>query len=240
MSLSAAVAAAPLETSSGLSHPRIVTTASQKESTLRLIEQNEWARQVVNALRQKVDPYADREEDYLSSRLYMNWKTQAQDVYVRGEWFSHVGDKKAPVPTVMFSGARAGATSYARPGIDERLPYADETKGVYMRNRNLPGQPLEWVRPEKVGTQIESGNVDIMKYARDAAYLWWLTGEEKYGRMAAKVLDTFLQAITTRKVKNLPQYMKSLLWTSFATYKLNTISGITAPYKEVKNVYGLH
>ena len=40
------------------------------------------------------------------------------------------------------------------------------------------------------------------------------------------VLDTFLQAITTRKVKNLPQYMKSLLWTSFATYKLNTISGI--------------
>ena len=54
------------------------------------------------------------------------------------------------------------------------------------------------------------------------------------------VLDTFLQAITTRKVKNLPQYMKSLLWTSFATYKLNTISGITAPYKEVKNVYGLH
>ena len=40
--------------------------------------------------------------------------------------------------------------------------------------------------------------------------------------------------------KNLPQYMKSLLWTSFATYKLNTISGITAPYKEVKNVYGLH
>ena len=200
MSLSAAVAAAPLETSSGLSHPRIVTTASQKESTLRLIEQNEWARQVVNALRQKVDPYADREEDYLSSRLYMNWKTQAQDVYVRGEWFSHVGDKKAPVPTVMFSGARAGATSYARPGIDERLPYADETKGVYMRNRNLPGQPLEWVRPEKVGTQIESGNVDIMKYARDAAYLWWLTGEEKYGRMAAKVLDTFLQGIYYRDV----------------------------------------
>ena len=54
------------------------------------------------------------------------------------------------------------------------------------------------------------------------------------------VLNTFLQAITTRKVKNLPQYMKSLLWTIFATYKLNTISGITAPYKEVKNVYGLH
>ncbi len=119
-------------------------------------------------------------------------------MYIRGEWFSHVGEEKAPVPTVMFSGARAAATAYARPGIEERLPYADETQGVYMKNRNLPGQPLEWVRPEKVGTQIESGNIDIMRHARDAAYLWWLTGEEKYGRMAAKVLDTYLQGIYYR------------------------------------------
>ena len=165
---------------------------------MKLIEEQDWARKVVEALRQNVDKYAERGEDYLSSRLYMNWKTQAKDVYIRGEWFSHVGEEKAPVPTVMFSGARAAATAYARPGIEERLPYADETQGVYMKNRNLPGQPLEWVRLEKVGTQIESGNIDIMRHARDAAYLWWLTGEEKYGRMAAKVLDTYLQGIYYR------------------------------------------
>ena len=106
----------------------------------------------MEALRQNVDKYAERGEDYLSSRLYMNWKTQAKDVYIRGEWFSHVGEEKAPVPTVMFSGARAAATAYARPGIEERLPYADETQGVYMKNRNLPGQPLEWVRLEKAAT----------------------------------------------------------------------------------------
>ena len=182
------------------SHPCIVTTPAQKNATLELLEENEWARKVVENMRANVDRYADREEDYLSSRLYMNWKTQAKDVYIRGEWFSHVGELRAPVPTVMFSGARAGATGYARPGIDERLPYADETKGVYMKNRNLPGQPLEWVRPEKVGTQIESGNVDIMRCARDAAYLWWLTGEEKYGRMAARVLDTYLLGIYHRDV----------------------------------------
>ena len=111
-------------------HPCIVTTPSQKESTLKLVEEHEWARKVVEAMRANVDRYADKEEDYLSSRLYMNWKTQAKDVYIRGEWFSHVGEERAPVPTVMFSGARAGATGYARPGIDERLPYADETKGV--------------------------------------------------------------------------------------------------------------
>ena len=181
-------------------HPCVVTTPERKPETLDLIAQEEWARKVVDAMRANVDRYADKGEDYLSSRLYMNWKTQAKDVYIRGEVFSHVGEERAPVPTVMFSGARAGATGYARPGIDERLPYADETKGVYMRNRSTPDAPPEWVRPEKVGTQIESGNIDIMRCARDAAYLWWLTGEEKYGRTAARVLDTYLQGIYYRDV----------------------------------------
>ena len=194
----AVMSATPVPDGREAGHPCVVTTPSEKSATLKLIEEQDWARKVVEALRQNVDKYAERGEDYLSSRLYMNWKTQAKDVYIRGEWFSHVGEEKAPVPTVMFSGARAAATAYARPGIEERLPYADETQGVYMKNRNLPGQPLEWVRPEKVGTQIESGNIDIMRHARDAAYLWWLTGEEKYGRMAAKVLDTYLQGIYYR------------------------------------------
>lgn len=194
----AVMSATPVPDGREAGHPCVVTTPLEKSATLKLIEEQDWARKVVEALRQNVDKYAERGEDYLSSRLYMNWKTQAKDVYIRGEWFSHVGEEKAPVPTVMFSGARAAATAYARPGIEERLPYADETQGVYMKNRNLPGQPLEWVRPEKVGTQIESGNIDIMRHARDAAYLWWLTGEEKYGRMAAKVLDTYLQGIYYR------------------------------------------
>ncbi len=179
-------------------HPRIVTTPGQKSETLKLIAENKWAQKVLDELKKNVDKYADREEDYLSSRLYMNWKTQAKDVYIRGEWYSHVGTEKAPVPTVMYTGARAGATSYVRPSIDDRIPYADETKGVYMINQKAEGETFEWVHQDKTGGQIDAGNIDIMKYARDAAYLWWLTGEEKYGRMAARVLDTFLQGIYYR------------------------------------------
>ena len=133
----AVMSATPVPDGREAGHPCVVTTPSEKSATLKLIEEQDWARKVVEALRQNVDKYAERGEDYLSSRLYMNWKTQAKDVYIRGEWFSHVGEEKAPVPTVMFSGARAAATAYARPGIEERLPYADETQGVYMKNRNL-------------------------------------------------------------------------------------------------------
>lgn len=181
-------------------HPRIVTTLADKKETLDLIATHDWAKKVVDNLRKNLSPYEDESSDYLSSRLYMNWKTKAKEVFIKGEYFSHNGEDAAPVPTVMFSGARSHATNYARPSIEDRLPYADETKGVYMHNKTLPGNPLEWIHPSKAGTQIESGNCDIMNKARDAAFLWWLTGEEKYGRMAASVLDTYLSGIYYRDV----------------------------------------
>lgn len=184
----------------GAVHPRVVTTPDRKSATQALIEEQEWARQVLEGLRKRVDFYVDAGDDFLSSRLYMNWRTHAKDVFIRGEFFSHVGGDSVPVPTVMMGGARSSVTLYARPGIADRIPYADETKGVYMRNRALPGNVYEWVKPEKVGMQIESGNVDIMNVACDAAYLWWLTGEERYGRAAARVLDTYLQGIYYRNV----------------------------------------
>ena len=181
-------------------HPRIVTVPERKKETLQQIAQQPWAKQVLDNLKSSVDPYVDEAADFLSSRLYMNWNTCAEKIFIKGEFFSHSGGEKAPFPTVMFSGARSHATSYARPSIDRRLPYADETKGVLMHNKSLQGQPLEWVHPSKVGTQIESGNVDIMNKARDAAYLWWLTGEEKYAVSASKVLDTYLSGIYYRDV----------------------------------------
>lgn len=181
-------------------HPRIVTTQAEKQETLNLIARQDWAKKVVENLKLGLAPYVDQEADYLSSRLYMNWKSKARQVFIKGEYFSHNGDEAAPVPTVMFSGARSHATNYSRPSIEDRLPFADETKGVYMRNKTLPGNPLEWIHPSKAGTQIESGNCDIMNKARDAAFLWWLTREDKYGRMAASVIDTYLSGIYYRDV----------------------------------------
>lgn len=181
-------------------HPRVETTDGQKAPLLRRIQTDPQAAALIEGLRKRVDNYADRERGYLSSRLYMNWKTQAADVYIKGETFSHTGGK-APAPTVMFGGTRSHATTWGRPVIEQRIPYADETKGVLMHNRNEPGAPLQWADIAKTGTQIPSGNADIMAVARDAAFLWWLTGEEKYARLAADVFDTYMTGIYHR---NLP------------------------------------
>ena len=35
-------------------------------------------------------------------------------------------------------------------------------------------------------------NVEILGIARDAAFLWWMTGEKKYADLAASVFDTYM------------------------------------------------
>ena len=39
--------------------------------------------------------------------------------------------------------------------------------------------------PAKTGRNIESLNREIMGIARDAAFLYWLTDDEKYAKLAA-------------------------------------------------------
>ena len=44
----------------------------------------------------------------------------------------------------------------------------------------MEGRPYEWVNISKTGNIIQSINVEILGIARDAAFLWWMTGEKKY------------------------------------------------------------
>lgn len=59
---------------------------------------------------------------------------------------------------------------------------------------------MESVHPSKTGRNIESLNREIMGIARDAAFLYWLTGEEKYARLATGVFDTYMTGIYYRNV----------------------------------------
>ena len=181
-------------------HPRFLTDAGGKEETLRLIEEETWAREVFDGLKRRTDTYAGREEGWLTSRLQMYWNTHATDVYIKGEVYDHAGGNRAPAPTVMFTGARSHATNYRRPKLEELEPYAEDPKGIYLANATLEGNPKEWVHIGKTGRMIESINREIMGIARDAAFLWWLTGEEPYGRMAASVFDTYMTGIYYRNV----------------------------------------
>lgn len=185
------------------SHPRYLTDADGKSETLHLIKTEAWAKDVFEKLKRRTDIYANRTDaqpDWLLSRLAMYWQSHATDVYIKGETFDHAGGEKAPAPTVRYTGTRGTFATHGRPRLEDVVPYDDTDGNVTFCNNALPGRPMESVHPSKTGRNIESLNREIMGIARDAAFLYWLTGEEKYARLATGVFDTYMTGIYYRNV----------------------------------------
>ena len=185
-------------------HPRVLTTPEGKKETWKLIKKEAWAQDVFNKLKERTDVYTHRTEsqpDWLLSRLAMYWKSHATEVYVKGEVFDHAGGEKAPAPTVRYTGTRGTAATHGRPKLEDIVPYDDNEDGnVTFCNNALEGRPLESVHPSKTGRNIENLNCEILGIARDAAFLYWMTEEEKYAKLAAGVFDTYMTGIYYRKV----------------------------------------
>ena len=185
-------------------HPRVLTTPEGKKETWKLIKKEAWAQDVFNKLKERTEVYTRRTEsqpDWLLSRLAMYWKSHATEVYVKGEVFDHAGGAKAPAPTVRYTGTRGTAATHGRPKLEDVVPYDDSAEGnVTFCNNALEGRPQESVHPSKTGRNIESLDCEILGIARDAAFLYWMTGEEKYARLAAGVFDTYMTGIYYRNV----------------------------------------
>lgn len=193
----------PLPAKMPQEHPRVLTTQEGKKETWKLIKKEAWAKELFDLLKERTEEYVRRTEtqpDWLLSRLAMYWKSQATDVYVKGELFERAGGEKAPVPTVRYTGTRGLAATHGRPKLEDIVPYDDANGNVTFRNHALPDRPLESVHPSKTGRNIESLNCEILGIARDAAFLYWLTGEEKYAKLAAGVFDTYMPGIYYRNI----------------------------------------
>ncbi|OFX30719.1 MAG: hypothetical protein A2W92_18905 [Bacteroidetes bacterium GWA2_42_15] len=178
--------------------PHILVTDSDKSSVLSKIEQQPWARSIYSEMQKKVQPYADRHQtdpQWILSRYLMNrvpGKRYTQffaDKSGQG-LIGYGGD--APVPTVrvntwLRSPVTEKGTSYRKPAIEELLP--NDTSRV-MLLFNPETNQKEWVDPQEYTTSI---NADINDLAFDAAIVYWLTGETKYAKFAADILNQWVQ-----------------------------------------------
>jgi len=140
---------------------------------------------------------------WLVSRLQMYWHTHATDVFVNGELFDHAGGERAPFPTIKYNGGRSAASQYNRPSLEDIVPYDDDEQSNVTFISKATGQK-EKAHPSKTGCNIASVNLEIARIARNAAKRWQETGDDRYARMAAGVLDAFLKGIYYR---NVPQDM---------------------------------
>ena len=193
----------PLPEKMPQTHPRVLTTPAGKQETWKLIKKEEWAKDVFNKLKERTEVYTnltDAQPAWLLSRLAMYWKSHATEVYVKGETFDHAGGERAPYPTVRYTGIRGTAATHGRPKLADVVPYDDEDGNVTFCNNALPDRPMESVHPSKTGRNIESLNCEILGIARDAAFLYWMTDEEKFAKLAAGVFDTYMTGIYYRNV----------------------------------------
>ena len=147
----------------------------------------------------KVDKHVERHQtdpEWIVSRLQMYWHSHADKIYIKGEKLDHV-EGRAPVPTVRYPAIRGTQCMYSATSLEDTPPYQDSL-GIWMKNK-VTGK-MEWVDPRETGANIGSMNMRVMELARDAARIWWLTGDERYAKFASDIFDTYMTGLYYREV----------------------------------------
>ena len=180
----------------------------------------------------------DKQPDWLYSRLQMFWKTQASDVFVNGETFSHPGGAKAAGPTVKYNGSRSTASQYNRPKLEDIIPYDDDELGSVTYISRATGK-MEKTSPAKTGCNLAGVNRQIITIARDAARIYAATGDMRYGQMAAKVFDVYMKGIAYRNVPidlNHGHQQTLVGMTTFEVIHEDAINELTQMYPLIKSL----
>ena len=182
-------------------HPRIYINEIQKEDFQKRIESSEKVDEFIKELKNDLEPFIVRDQtdpEWIVSRLQMYWKTKYKKVFVNGMDFSH-GEGTAPVPTVRFSGSRDWATDYLHPDLEDIKPFMDDERGLYLQNGKKENRPWEWVHPSETGHIIERINERIIQLAEEAAFLYWLTDDEKYAVFANDIFMKYVEGMYYRE-----------------------------------------
>lgn len=175
-------------------HPRIYVSDADREKIKGKIERAEWAGTIYQKLKKKIYPYVSRHRtnpEWIVSRLAMYWKEGERytQCYLKDQHWDR-GEGNAPVPTVRMPGMRIW-NQYQNVPLEERIPY-NETGDMWGVSRTNPDAGKVLVPYKQSGHMIRSNNVEILTLAEEAAFLYWLTGEEAYAAFSSDVFQVWL------------------------------------------------
>lgn len=146
----------------------------------------------------RLKAFLEEGESALAERLIMYWESHSTDVFVRDQAVVAVGGRRAPAPTVAFSGNRSHVTAFKRPSVENLPRKSEDERGMLLEPK--AGGSEQWVKYGQTGCMIESINCEIIGLAKNAAYEYARTGDERFARQAWEVLDTYLAGIYYRNV----------------------------------------
>ena len=192
-------------------HPRILVTPDERAAIKAKIEQSPWAQKSYQALKARIDPLVEKcqgDPKFMSSRLFMNWQTHyTVPIVANSKWVG--GDGNAPVPTPRFGGARDWATKYSAPArLEDLRPFNDKDGKVWLLNKET--QKEEWADPGLTGRMFETVNERIIQTAADAAFVYWISGDEKYAKYASEILCTYMDGFAYVQPPRLPEGDRSM------------------------------
>lgn len=182
---------------------RLMIYSSQTKSDIEAkMSRNKWAGEIMESAHKQVDKYVDihtSDPEWVISRLQMYWKNHYTQPYINGARYSRA-EGSAPVPTVRFTGGRDWATDWATPSLEETLPYMEyRDDQIYLQNNKKPGKPWEWVDNSKTAHQIETINQRIVDKAMNAAFIYWMGGDEKYAKFAYDIFMKYIEGMYYRE-----------------------------------------
>lgn len=177
-------------------YPRLVEAQECRDGIESLLK-SESGSEAMAGIKERVDPYVERHQsdpEWIVSRLQMYWDSHATDIYVNADYYGYA-EGKAPVPTVKYSGSRNTQTAYKVPAIEDIVPYQD-SKGLYLENKE--SGEWGWVELSKTSRIVEYINYNIMGLAKDAAFLYWYSGDERYAQFASDIFDLYVTGLYYR------------------------------------------
>lgn len=174
--------------------PHILVNNKDKETILLKIEKQPWAKKIIDDTKKEVAFFVNQHEkdkEWILSRYLMNrvpGKRYTRFISDREgtELVAYDGD--APVPTVRVSPHKRSPVTpegqfYVAPEIKDLVPY---DTSLTMTLKNPVTNKYVRVDPQNYVNRI---NTNINKLAFSSAVLYWLTGEEKYARFSADILN---------------------------------------------------
>ena len=181
-------------------YPHILVKDEDKVAVLDKIEKQAWAKQIFNQMKDRLDGYVVRhqtEPDWILDRYLMN--------RIPGKRYTRfISDKEgtqligyegdAPVPTVRVSPHKRSpitpqGRAYVVPEIEDVVP---KDTSMTMNLLNPGTQEYERVDPQAFVAAI-NGKINTLAY--EASVIYWLTGDEKYAKFAADILNQWVSGV---------------------------------------------
>ena len=192
-------------------YPRLFVTPDQRDDLRRQVAEVDFKKKAFNALVASLQPYVQRhasDPQWILSRIPMNRQPGKRFVaYVmrkhQGAVPPHIeGIGDATVPTLRFEGnAIFGfhADRVDAAPLEDVTPNGVDTFNVLITDPATKKKNLKQVDLNLASLTFQTTVEQIEKMARNSAYLYWLTGDERYARFASDILRTLADAAAVMK-----------------------------------------